>query len=335
MRAAVVSQAASLEVVDLPVPRPAPGQARVRVAACGICGSDPLLLEHAIVAPGTILGHEVGGVVEDLNDPGPTATPLAVGDAVAILPTLPCGSCRMCAAGTPELCPEGLARMMGIGGRPGGLAEHVVVDAAQLVALGDGVDPMLGALAQPLAVSWHGVTLAEVRSGERVAVLGGGSIGVMAALALRASGADEVVVSQRAGGRRDALERMGFTVVDPAELPDRARDVDVVLECSGSGEALAQAIAIVRGGGRVVLLGLTTEPLELVPAFWVWKEITLRGAFGYGSSFPDAVAAIVSGAVPTEALTAFRIGLDAVAHPREVLAGAGAPKVLVEPWRAG
>ncbi len=325
MRAAVVNEAGtSLEVVERPVPEPAPGQALVRVAACGICGSDPLMLEHGMVKPGTILGHEVGGTV---------ATGDRTGSAVALLPTLPCGHCAACRAGRPELCPEGLGRMMGLGGRPGGLAEYVAVDADQLVPLGDGVDPAVGALAQPLAVGWHGVTIAHVEAGERVAILGGGSIGLMAAIALRATGIEDVVISQRPGPRRDGLERLGFTVVAPDELAEHAGDVDVVLECSGSGAALSQAIATVRGGGRVVLLGLITEPVELVPAFWVWKEVTLAGAFGYGTSFPDAVAAIVSGAVPVEALTAHRVGLAEVAQPRELLGSAAGSKVLVEPWR--
>jgi 2-desacetyl-2-hydroxyethyl bacteriochlorophyllide A dehydrogenase len=332
MRAAVVGDAGTLVVSEVPDPEPGPAQALVRVAACGVCGTDLLLLDKRMVKPGAILGHEIGGVVEafgaDVRD-----APARVGDAVAVLPALPCGTCPACAARTPELCPTGIAQTLGLGGRPGGLAGYVVVEPAQLVPLGTGVPAQVGALAQPLAIGLHGVARGEVHPGERSAVIGGGSVGLMAALALRTIGVEQIVIGQRQGARRTALERLGFEVVDPATVAEHARDADVVLECSGSGDGLAQAIATVKPGGRVVVLGLETQPVAVVPAIWVWKQLTLLGAFSYGTSFGDAVRALTSGDIPTEALTDHRASLDEVARLAELLARAPTPKVLVDPWR--
>jgi threonine dehydrogenase-like Zn-dependent dehydrogenase len=334
MRAAVVGDAGALVVSELPDPEPGPGQALVKVAACGVCGSDLLLLGKRMVQPGTILGHEIGGVVEALGAEVIDA-PAGVGDAVAVAPALPCGSCARCAEGTPELCPTGIAGTLGLGARPGGLAGYVVAEPVQLAPLRAGLPAQAGALAQPLAIALHGVERGKVGAGERVVVVGGGSVGLLAALALRTTGVEGIVISQRPGARRSALERLGFEVVDPDAVVERAGDADVVLECSGTGAGLSQAIAVVRPGGRVVVLGLETEPVPVVPAFWVWKQLTLLGAFGYGTSFGAAVAALEGGEVPIDELTAHTASLDEVADLRQLVASAPTPKVLVDPWLGG
>lgn len=330
MRAAVIGEGGHFDVGTIADPELGDDQVLVRVAACGVCGSDVHMRRSGLVYPGMIMGHEMGGTVEAI---GSSVQGFAPGEAVAVMPTLTCGTCRQCAAGRPQLCVNQTPYTMGLGIRAGGLAEYVTVWPGQLHKLPAGVPAHVGALAEPLAVGLHGVTESGIAPGERAVVLGGGSIGVMTAIALRAAGVADFFVSEPSAERRETLAGLGFETCEPARMAGRAEQPAVVFDCTGVGPVLQEATSVVASGGTVMLMGVVEVPTTLMPMIWLVKEVTIRGVLAYGETFPDAVAALADGRVDTGALAAHTVPLEATEATFDLLATAAAPpKVLVDPW---
>ena len=203
-RASTIEQPGRFEIVEAEERTPQPGEVQVRVRNCGICGSDL----HALHRPqgwtaGRTPGHEIAGEVVAVGDGDEglrAGDPVRAGDRVCVEPLLYCGACEYCLAGSYQLCPQ--RTLLGVGA-PGGFAEFVTVPARIVYRLPDGVGFALGALAEPLAVAVHGLrTAASISEGvapgrERVAVLGAGTIGLLAAFYARQSGAMEVAITAR------------------------------------------------------------------------------------------------------------------------------------------
>lgn len=330
MRAAVIGDGGHFEISTIADPDLGDDQVLVRVAACGVCGSDVHMRRGGLVYPGMVMGHEIGGTVEAV---GSAVDGFSAGDAVAVMPTLTCGTCRQCAAGRPQLCVNQTPYTMGLGIRPGGLAEYVTVWPGQLFRLPEGVSPHVGALAEPLAVGLHGVTESGIGPGDHAVVLGGGSIGVMTAFGLRAAGVTDFFVSEPAAERRETLAAFGFETCEPARMASRAEQPAVVFDCTGVGPVLQEATNVVASGGTVMLMGVVEVPTTLLPMIWLVKEVTIRGVLAYGETFPDAVAALADGSIDTGALAAHTVPLDATEATFDLLATAAAPpKILVDPW---
>lgn len=329
MRAARLDERGVFTVADLPVPVPDPDQVVVEVAACGICGTDIHLRRSGMVGQGAVMGHECSGTVVEL---GEEVSGWALGDRVAVMPYQPCGTCAQCARGKPQLCGEQFRTGMGLGPRPGALAERVAVWAGQLYALPENVPTVAGALAEPLAVGMHGVDRSGIAPGDHAVVMGGGSIGVMTAYALRACGVDDLVVSEPSESRRSMLGDLGFTAVAPSQVGRHADDPEVVFDTTGVGSALANATWLVRPGGTILLLGVVEQPTELVPAHWLLREIEIRTALAYGDSFPEAVSALGEGCIDIDALSASTMALEDTEEAFRLLASAEAPpKILILP----
>jgi 2-desacetyl-2-hydroxyethyl bacteriochlorophyllide A dehydrogenase len=298
MHAAVARGPRRIEVDRMPVPDPGPGEVRVRIGACGICGSDLHLLEAGGLRPGLVPGHEMMGVVDAL---GPGVSGLEAGARVAVEPFRTCGACPACRAGRGNLCPDG--RLLGVHA-PGGLAEYAVAPAERLFAVPEDLPAPVAALAEPLAVSVHGLRRAAFSSGQRVLVLGAGAVGLLTVLAARALGAGEVWVSARHPHQARAAEAAGANrVLGEAEAtPEtlrslgRSREVDVVVETvGGRADTLAAAGAAIRPGGTVSVLGLFLEPVSLDTIPLLMKEATLAWSYCYehgdgGADFADAVS---------------------------------------------
>jgi len=293
---------------------PAPGGdgVRVKVASAGICGSDLHLLVWNLPA---VMGHEVAGTLPD-------------GRAVAVEPIAPCWSCPACRAGDYNRCTTGPAMVMGVG-RDGGMAEECMVPPTAIVALPAGVSPADGCLVEPLAVAVHGVRRARVGPGERVAVVGGGSIGQTALVAAQAAGAT-VDVEARHDRQRDAAERLGAGAV--------ADGYDVVVEAAGSTSALARSVELCRPGGRVLVLGTYWDGgVELPPSVCL-DEIDIIPASMYSRSGASrdvdvAAALLASRPAVTDILITHRFPLDAAAEAFATARdrAAGAIKVVLEP----
>jgi len=311
MRRAVWSTG-GLEVVDDEPGTLEPGWVRLKVEACGICGSDLHFWHGHLRRPvGTSPGHELVGTLID--------GPADLADVrYAVSPNVTCGTCDFCRRGQTNLCGRGGP---GLGlGRNGGLAELVDAPLANLAPIPDGVDAVTASLTEPLAVTVRGVGLARVEPDSTVLVLGAGTIGLCAALVAR-DRAREVAIAARHPHQRAAAERLGVTVLGEDEVIEwgKAHRPDVVIESvGGAADTLGDAIRVVGRGGRIVILGTFSAPKEVDLQRLMMKEVALLGSFCYGTGDREAeftTAARLTGrwCEELDALTTHQFALDDVA----------------------
>ncbi len=313
MRAVVSRSPGELSVESVPDPRPLAKQVVLRVRACGICGSDLHLHQHKLLPPGAIMGHEFTGEVME------TKGGLRAGTRVCALPNLSCGSCERCRSGMGVYCVQ--QTPIGLGLPNGAYAEYVAVAEHEIVRVPDGVSDELAALVEPLAVGLHAVNVGRIRRGERCLVIGAGPIGLAIALWARHFGAREVIVSERAPGRRALAERLGATrVVDPAH-EDLAAVLErhasggpeVVFEAVGAQGLIEDAIARVRFRGRVIVAGVCVGPDSFQPVAAVMKETAVQFVLAYEKDdFQYTLDMLEQGRVDPTELVTDRIGLDGV-----------------------
>jgi 2-desacetyl-2-hydroxyethyl bacteriochlorophyllide A dehydrogenase len=300
----------SVEVA--PVPEPEGDGVVLDVVAASICGTDLHFLREA--GQGFVMGHEFAGTVDGIG--------------YAVEPTVFCGTCTECRSGSTQRCTDGRINI-GIS-RDGGLADRVLVPEYALVPLPDGLAVDDARLVEPASVSWHGVRRAGLLPGERVAVVGGGTIGLLAGAAARQIGRDAVAVETRHRHQRVAAEQLG--------LSSPRGEYDVVIDAAGSESALARCGELVRPGGRVVLLGVSAGILAVPGVATLVKEITWVGSMGRcrhdGVRESDEAAALLA-AHPEIARTLIthRFPLDDAAEAFRVAGDktSGALKVVLQP----
>lgn len=287
-RSAVWVDTNVVAVQDVPVPAPGAGEVLVRIRACGICGSDlhGFHTGSRRFAPGVGPGHELAGEVAAL---GPGVSGPEPGTRVAMLAGRTCTECVYCRGGRLQLCPK--IRIAG-GTYPGGMAEYFVAQAGFVYPVPEGMPWTVAALSEPCGVSLHGLKRANVRRGQRVLVLGAGTIGLFAVLVAKDAGASRIGITARYPHQADAARSLGATdVFHPDEVgprtPAAAEQWDVVVETVGrAAPTLQQAIDVVGRGGTISLLGVHTEP-QIIQTFRIWaQEITIAGSFGYDNVGP-------------------------------------------------
>lgn len=284
MRRLVYQGDRTFELTEVAPPPLSAGEARVAIEAAGICGSDI----HGYVGlndrrpPGTVMGHEVSGRVIEVGE----GAGIAPGTTVAVWPIVACGICDACVAGRPHLC--GHRRLYGCDpGLPGGFATEMVVQADHLVELPPTLDVELGALVEPMAVGLHAVRLAGATPGS-VAVIGGGPIGIAAAISAINEGAGSLTVLEPVAARREALARIGLDARPPEDAPT---DLDLVVECVGFESTVRAALAISRPGGRIVMVGVAETEVTIPVMPLVIEERSLIGSSAYTlTDFRDAAA---------------------------------------------
>jgi 2-desacetyl-2-hydroxyethyl bacteriochlorophyllide A dehydrogenase len=304
VRAVVLTDERQLEVRETELPEPAEGQVRVRVAACGICGSDLHMRPSPAVPSGAVMGHELAGEVDAV---GPGVEGFSEGDRVCVFPFRPLDHHDLEVA---------MSTGLGLGALPGGYAEAVVVDQDMLWRLPDDLDLAHGALVEPLAVALHGLDIAGAERSDPCAVIGAGPIGIMTALALRARGVENVVVIERNGRRAERMRGLGFQAVGldgahEAVLERLGAPPRIVLECAGNPAAPGLAIELVATSGRVVLLGVLEEPVPISQLLLMLKEAEIRSSFAYRpSNFTEAIELISTGKVPVAELVTGREPLE-------------------------
>lgn len=336
MKALVYKREGVLVVEDVPVPAPGEGEVLVRVAACGVCGTDLKIMQgHYRVDAGRIPGHEFAGAVEEL---GPGVEGIAVGDDVTVNPNLTCGSCSFCLEGKINLC----RRLTGIGvHRDGAFAEFVAVPADACHQLSGEAPIEEAALSEPLSCVVHAADVAGADKEMTVLVIGGGIAGQMMIQVARHRGASNVMLTTRSQDKRDlALSFGAAAACHPRDAPEtvlRATDglgAHVVIEAVGKTETLDLAIRCVRDGGRVVLYGLVTdgESWQVEPFQLLSREITIAPAWLGPGTFGEAVRLIESRALSLGPLLARREPLED--GPRvfdQLVSAKGGFKVLLMP----
>jgi (R,R)-butanediol dehydrogenase/meso-butanediol dehydrogenase/diacetyl reductase len=301
MKAAVYRGPHDIAIEDRPVPRIIDADdVLVRVHRAGICGSDAAEWDHGpvLARPPVVLGHEFMGEIVECGRQA-TATGLAPGQRVVSGAGVWCGGCEWCAAGRPNLC----ASYQTLGFHlDGGLAEYVRVPGRTIRPVPDGVDDDAAALAQPLAVALHAVGRSRLTSAETCVVIGVGGIGSFVVAAARARGTRHLVAIDVDERRLEAASALGADrtyVVNEADLEDVIRTAvpegpHVVIEASGSALAPAAAIAAVRRGGRIVLVGLQSAVRAIDLLAVSTRELELTGTLAHvcDADLPEALIAL-------------------------------------------
>ena len=329
-----------IEVLEIEPPERPDGWARLAVTGCGICGSDlhiyrgmraGTIQPQAYAAP----GHEMAGRVID--------GPVGMDDGLyAVEPWFNCRSCDQCARGASILCTD--ASLLGISAT-GGLADVVDVPARLLHRVPDDVDPTLASLAEPWAVAVRALHRAgQVELGERVLVLGGGTIGLLSGLALRDRAA-VVGITCRYPHQAELARAFGLTPIDESELEPWATDHQpgIVIETvGGEADTMASAIASARPGGRIVVVGVFATPRPTDYRAIVLRELEVVGSIYYGSGgtgseFGVAVASMGSITSELGALQTHRLPLSETAAAFAIAddKASAAVKVTISPDGAG
>jgi L-iditol 2-dehydrogenase len=335
--AAVLHGPRDLRVEPSPVPTLGGDQVLVRVSAAGLCGTDYRIWsgDRSVAYP-RIMGHEFLGVVEAL---GPQVTKVRAGERVVIEPNFSCGRCPLCREGNRNLCLSRTAVGIDV---DGGFAELARIPERCCwpvpARLAD--DDVL--LCEPLAVVVRAVGRGAPRAGETAAVVGVGTLGLLAIQVLRARGA-RVLAAGRTSRRFALARELGAeatALVGDGDLAGAARSfsaregVDLVVETAGTAEAVAHALALVRPGGRVVLTGLPHEPTPVAFFSVVRGEVTISGSMIYQDEFPEALGLLERDQVKTRPLITHRFGLDAIAEAFVAHRDAASIKVAILPARA-
>jgi 2-desacetyl-2-hydroxyethyl bacteriochlorophyllide A dehydrogenase len=337
VRAFVVSSPGACEVQEVEPPAAAPGEVVVNVRRVGVCGTDVEFFtgEMSYLHDGHAgypmrLGHEWCGVVAAV---GAGVDEVWLGRRVAGDTMLGCGHCARCRSGRQHLCED--RQEVGIrGGRAGALAEQLAVPASSLVQLPDEVDDAAGAMVEPGANALRAVRGAALTPGDRVLVLGPGTIGTLAAQFARAAGAEVHVLGEREPSLSFARSLGLAGVWTAADLPRLA--FDAVIDASTAPSLPALALELVEPGKRVVYIGISGTPSTIDTRTMLLKDVTAVGVLSGSPALGGVVQAYAEGAVDPRPLVAAVVGLDRVA---DVLAGrrpadAGqGPKVHVDPAR--
>jgi threonine dehydrogenase-like Zn-dependent dehydrogenase len=344
MRAAVYHGKRDVRFEERPIPTPGPGEVRVKVGGCGLCGSDRHLWELGLYVPGVVPGHEMAGPIDAL---GPGVLDVHEGQSVAVEPLHACGHCPQCLQGRDPLCDE--TAFYGVM-RDGGFAEYAVVPAGRLFPFDPELDVATAALAEPAGVAVHGLRRADIQPGKKVLVLGAGPIGLMTLLAARRLGAGEVTISARHPWQAEAARRLGADrVLTEAEASPQAlagllgaQRPEIVAETvGGSADTLEAAAAGVAPGGAITVLGLFTVPVSLQPHVLFAKEVTLAWSNCYSrpphapgrADFADAVTLVEDERERLDVFTTHSVGLDEIgrAYALAEERPAGLVKLTVRP----
>ena len=337
MKAALIRRPYSLDIVDVDVPSVKPGEALVKVHACGVCGTDIHIYEGVMpwARLPLIPGHELSGVVVEV---GEAVSSLEPGDKVAVDPNITCGVCRYCRRGRRNLCPN--LEAIGVT-TSGGFAEYVVAPASQLYKVPKGLSLEEAAFAEPVSCCVHGFTRLSIQPGDDVLIIGAGPIGLIHLQLAKRCGAGKVVVAEVNEKRLKLASELGADLtVNPSEerLSERVRlflsgkGVEAAIDAAGGSAPLDLALSCLEPGGRLLVFGVASEKdlWKIKPYDLYKRELTIIGSFINPYEMDGALNLLASGAVDVKPLISHVIGLDSLekALKREL---PNALKILVKP----
>jgi 2-desacetyl-2-hydroxyethyl bacteriochlorophyllide A dehydrogenase len=335
MKAAVLKKPGVLEVLNVPEPQPGPDEIKVKIAFCGICGTDPEIVEGRFIPPEwtestvKVPGHESSGVVVAV---GRDVKRFSVGQRVACNFRSPCGACRYCRSGMENFCEAPIPTA-------GGFAEYCLYKESAVYPLPDRISLETGAFLEPLSIAVHVVDIADIHTGDSVAILGGGPIGLLSLqLALRA-GAVKTLLSEPVSEKRSLAEKLGAVwTVDPlkTDLIETGRKLTggfgfgKVIEASGRHQVAKQAVSLADKGGTVVWAAVyPSEARVEVPPFYMYQnELTIRSVFLSPYCFPRALELLP--VVDVRSLITDVISLSDISHAFDVHKQGKSIKILVK-----
>ena len=326
MKAANWYESGLLKVEDIPLPEPAAGEVRVKILACGICGSDmheyrtgPFLIPkkpHPLtgrVGGPVVLGHEFSARVDAVGD---GVNQYSTGDRVTVNPLIYCGKCSYCRNGQLNMCTQ--LGTLGFAAN-GAFAEYSVVSQDMLLALPENISADMGALVEPLAVAARAVKRAGVVLGHSVVIVGAGPIGLLVLQVCRAVGAAKIFVIEPIASRRELALKLGATQVidpgggDPGKIVAKATNnlrADAAIDCAGIQASFDTAVRTTGRRATICVAGLALKSIE-VPFSQLWAhEKTITFTSGYENEFSAAIALLANGQVNIEELITARIALE-------------------------
>ena len=291
MKAAVWKQKGRFEIEEAPVPLPAAGEVVIRVEYCGVCGSDlHRAYTHGEIEPGVVIGHEYCGRVAMV---GPGVSQWKEGDrlfcAAGVLDQEPATP-----AAVPNPRPRFTPRQVARTGAPGtleqgGFAEYKRMRAAIAMRIPDGVDDLTASLIEPCAVAVHALERVKIGLGERLGIIGLGPIGLLVLAVAKAAGALEVYGVDPSPLRRRAALDLGIAAAFDPQDTDTVEALvsatsggpEVVFDCAGAPATMNQALTAVRTNGRVVLVGMSWDPVTVTPIEWIGRSVQLLTMYAY------------------------------------------------------
>ena len=343
MKALVLSRYKQLDIVETAKPNPAEDELLIRIAACGICGSDVHGYDGSTGRriPPIIMGHEAAGIVEGV---GAAASGFQRGDRVTFDSTVSCGKCFFCLRGQVNLCDE--RQVIGVSTsnyrRMGAFAEYVTVPARIGYHLPNTMPFTHAALIEAVSVAVHAISLSPIALEDTIVIVGAGMIGLLALQAARCAGAGAVFVVDIDDSRLELARNLGATrtlnsqragIVQDVLQATTGRGADTVLECVGTSITVKLAVDMVRKGGAITLVGNIAPSITLELQSAVTRQIRLQGSCASSGEYPKCISLISREAIRVEPL------LSAVApledgpmwfrrlHERE----AGLLKIVLQP----
>ena len=302
MRAAVVTTPYNVEIEDRPIPKISEKEVLIKVHTAGVCGSDIHLYRgtHAFRKPPAVLGHELAGEIVEI---GSNVTKFKIGDRVTVEPHIPCGHCDMCKKGYVNLCENKIAP-----GTPkwiGSFSEYFNAPEDKVYLLDDSVSYECGTLIEPLAVSIHALNRIENKNAKSLAIIGCGTIGLMALVAAKRLGFEEIYCTDVIPFNLDFALKIGASKVFNSRTEDCAtaieeatggKGVDAVIVAAGAPTIIDQASQMASRTGEVILVAMITEKIPVYTYSFVFNEQTLRGTMTYTTAdFKKAAELVNSG----------------------------------------
>lgn len=291
MKAAVMHAVGDIRLEDIEKPTAGPGEVVLKIAACGVCGSDlDRMFKKGPHRLPLVTGHEFSAYIDEI---GEGVEGLEVGDLVTVPPMIPCFTCEPCVQGHYSLCED--YDYYG-SRRNGAYAEYVAGPAALLLKVPAGLDARAAAMVDPAAIALHAIWRTKLTAGSRVAVMGGGGpIGLFAVQWARIMGATDIVAVDISEEKADLARQAGATAaVSSADELDAivGSGFDVVVETTGVPAVADQSVGIAARHGEVTLIGIPNAPVEISSANWarlMRLEITIRGSWNsFSAPFPGA-----------------------------------------------
>lgn len=329
MRAALIEAPGKVTLTTIPDPTPGPREVVVDVAACGLCGTDLHILqgEFAPTLP-IVPGHEFAGEIVGL---GTEVTELAIGDRVAVDPSLYCYECRYCRTGHNNLCDRWAAIGVTV---PGGAAEYAVAPVANCVRLPDHIASADAALIEPLSCAVRGYDVLGSRLGAEVLIYGSGTMGLMMLELAKRTGAAGVDIVDINPDRLSTARRLGCsrTAAGAAEL-DRPGGWDVVIDATGNAAAIQDGLGRVAKAGTFLQFGVsdyattaTIEPYKIYN-----QEITITGSMAVLHSYERAASLFAAGVLDPGVFISHRMPLEEYPQAIDQFRSGVGRKIVVEP----
>ncbi len=343
MKALVLEEYNRFSYKDVPEPAPGTEDVLVRVKACGICGSDVHGVDGSTGRrrPPIIMGHEAAGVIAGV---GARVAGWSPGDRVTFDSTVYCGKCAFCARGEVNLCDN--RRVLGVScedyRQHGAFAELVVVPQHILYRLPDGLPFERAALVEPLSVALHAVHRTRVRLGDTAVVVGTGMVGLLVLQALRVAGCGTVIAVDLDPRRLALARELGADIGLQASVVDVPKEVqaltggrgaDLAMEVVGATAPIATAIACLRKGGQLALVGNLSPKVEVPLQAIVTRELTVYGSCASRGEYPACLDLIARGAIRVDPLISAKVPLAEGASwfPRLRSGAEGLLKVVLVP----